>query len=533
MSASAPSLPAARAFSRPRVNPWFIGITVSMAAFLEVLDTSVANVALPYIAGDLGASYDDSTWVLTSYLAANAIVLPVSGWLADVIGRKRYFMLSLAVFTVSSLLCGFAPSLPLLLLFRALQGVGGGGLQPMAQAILNDTFPPEQRGSAFALYGISAVLAPTIGPMLGGWITDNYSWRWIFFIKLPVALLALYFTYALISEKPRAERARFGGIRVDYIGIGFLTLGVASLQIVLDKGQEDDWFGSQFILTLTITAAVSLLALVIWEWYHKDPIIDVHMFKSFNFAAANLMMFMMGVMLFSTLVLIPEFLQTLLGYTAELAGLVLSASGLLLLLMMPFVGRLTSKVQARYLIAAGWLCLAIGLFYSAYKIDLFISFDFAMWLRCTQVVGIGFLFVPITTAGYIGVPEAKGNAVSGMVNFMRNIGSSIGTSIVTTMIARRSQYHQQILVGHVTPNSPAFRRDLQGLTNAIKHSGLGAVDSHNQAIARFYGLVNQQAHTLSFMDTFWVLGVLCAIMFVLSFFLKKNDPGSGGDVAVG
>jgi len=533
MSAAAASLPAEQALARPRINPWFIGVTVSMAAFLEVLDTSVANVALPYIAGNLGASYDDSTWVLTSYLAANAIVLPVSGWLADVIGRKRYFMISLLVFTVSSLLCGFAPTLPLLLLFRALQGIGGGGLQPMAQAILNDTFPPEQRGSAFALYGISAVLAPTIGPMLGGWITDNYSWRWIFFIKLPVALLALYLTYVLVHDPAPAQRAKHGGIRVDYLGIAFLTLGVASLQILLDKGQEDDWFGSHFILTLAITATVCLSALIIWEWHRKDPIIDVRMFKSFNFAAANLMMFMMGVMLFSTLVLIPEFLQTLMGYTAELAGLVLSASGLVLLMMMPIVGRLTSKVQARFLIAAGWLCLAIGLIYSAYQIDLYISFDFAMWLRCAQVVGIGFLFVPITTAGYIGVPAEKGNSVSGMVNFMRNIGSSIGTSIVTTMIARRSQYHQQILVGHITADTPAFERALHGLTKSIQQSGLDAVDAHNQAIARFYRLVNQQAHTLSFMDTLWVLGVLSAIMFVLAFFLKKNDPGAGGDVAVG
>jgi DHA2 family multidrug resistance protein len=533
MSAAAASLPGAQDFSRPSVNPWLIGITVSMAAFLEVLDTSVANVALPYIAGDLGASYDDSTWVLTSYLAANAIVLPVSGWLAEVIGRKRYFLLSLIVFTVSSLLCGLAPTLPLLLLFRAIQGIGGGGLQPMAQAILNDTFPPEQRGSAFALYGITAVLAPTVGPMLGGWITDNYSWRWIFFIKLPIALLALYMTYTLVQEKSVVGPVKNGGIRVDYIGIAFLTLGVASLQVLLDKGQEDDWFGSHFILALAITAAVCLSGLVIWEWHRKDPIIDVRMFKSFNFAAANLMMFMMGVMLFSTLVLIPEFLQTLLGYTAELAGLVLSASGFILLLMMPVVGRLTAKVQARYLIAAGWLCLAIGLIYSAYQIDLFISFNFAMWLRCAQVVGIGFLFVPITAAGYIGVPAEKGNSVSGMVNFMRNIGSSIGTSIVTTMIARRSQYHQQILVGHIAPDAPAFRGALHGLTSSIKHSGLGAVDAHNEAVARFYGLVNQQAHTLSFMDTFWVLGVLCAVMFVLAFFLKKNDPATGGDVAVG
>ena len=533
MSATAASLPAAQAPSRLKVNPWLIGVTVSMAAFLEVLDTSVANVALPYIAGNLGASYDDSTWVLTSYLAANAIVLPVSGWLAEVIGRKRYFIISLVVFTVSSLLCGFAPTLPLLLLFRAIQGIGGGGLQPMAQAILNDTFPPEQRGLAFALYGITAVLAPTVGPMLGGWITDNYSWRWIFFIKLPIALLAIYLTYVLVHDPSPARAAKKGGIRVDYIGIAFLTLGVASLQILLDKGQEDDWFGSHFILTLTIVAAVCLTSLVVWEWYRKDPIIDVRMFKSFNFAAANLMMFMMGVMLFSTLVLIPEFLQTLMGYTAGLAGLVLSASGFVLLLMMPIVGRLTAKVEARYLIAAGWLCLAIGLLYSAHRIDLNISFDFAMWLRCAQVVGIGFLFVPITAAGYIGVPAEKGNSVSGMVNFMRNIGSSIGTSIVTTMIARRSQYHQQILVGHITADTAAFRAALHRLTESIEYSGLDRIDAHNQAIARVYGLVDRQAHTLSFMDTFWVLGVLCAIMFVLAFFLKKNDPGAGGDVAVG
>ena len=417
MSAAALTLPPEQVVWRPKVNPWAIAATVSMAAFIEVLDTSVANVALPYVAGGLGASYDDSTWVLTSYLAANAIVLPISGWLAELIGRKRYFMMSLAIFTVSSLLCGLAPNLPLLLLFRAVQGIGGGGLQPMAQAILNDTFPPEQRGSAFAVYGITAVLAPTVGPMLGGWITDNYSWRWIFFITLPPVLLALYLTHTLVEDPPFLRRIKRGGIRVDYIGISMLTLGVGSLQVVLDKGQEDDWFGSHFIATLAITATVCLISLVIWEWFRKEPIIDVRMFKSFNFAAANLMMFMMGFMLFSTLVLIPEFLQTLMGYTAELAGLVLSGGGVILLVMMPIVGRLTSKIQARWLIATGWLCLAIGLFYCANQIDLFVSFKFAMWLRVAQVVGIGFLFVPITAAGYIGVPPEKGNSVSGIDQF--------------------------------------------------------------------------------------------------------------------
>ena len=533
MSSQALSLPLEQVVWRPKVNPWAIAITVSMAAFIEILDTTVANVALPYIAGGLGASYDDSTWVLTSYLAANAIILPMSGWLAEIIGRKRYFMLSLFVFTVSSLLCGLAPTLPVLLLFRGVQGVAGGGLQPMAQAILNDAFPPEKRAIAFALYGISAVLAPTVGPMLGGWIIDSYSWRWIFFITLPVVLLALYLTYTLVEDPPFLHRLKRGGIRVDYIGISMLALGVGSLQILLDKGQEDDWLGSHFIVTLAITAAVCLITLAIWEWFRKDPIIDVRMFKSFNFAAANLMMFMMGFLLFSTLVLIPEFLQTLMGYTAGLAGLVLSGGGLVLLIMMPITGRLTSKIQARYLIAAGWLCLAIGLFYSAHQLDLFINFRFAMWLRITQVVGIGFLFVPITAAGYIGIPAEKGNSVSGMINFMRNIGGSIGTSLATTLIVRRSQYHQQILVGHFTPDTPAFRSALHGLSSQIAHSGLRLKDAHSQAITRFYDLVNLQAHVLSYMDTFWILGLFCALMFALAFFLKKNDPGAGGQVAAG
>ena len=533
MSSEALTVSAAEAVWRPKVNPWAIGATVSMAAFVEVLDTSVANVALPYIAGGLGASYDDSTWVLTSYLAANAIVLPISGWLAEIIGRKRYFMLSLAIFTISSLLCGLAPSLPVLLLFRAIQGVGGGGLQPMAQAILNDSFPPEKRGVAFALYGISAVLAPTVGPMLGGWITYSYSWRWIFFITLPPVLLALFLTYTLVEDPPFLRRIKRGGIRVDFIGISMLVLGVGSLQILLDKGQEDDWLGSHFIATLAVTAAVCLITLVIWEWFRKEPIIDVRMFKSFNFAAANLMMFMMGFMLFSTLVLIPEFLQTLAGYTAQLAGLVLSGGGVVLLVMMPITGRLTSKIQARYLIALGWLCLAVGLFYSSHKIDLTISFGFATWLRIAQVVGIGFLFVPITAAGYIGIPSEKGNSVSGIINFMRNIGGSIGTSLVTTLIIRRSQYHQQILVGHITPDTPAYHSSLHSLSSDIAHSGLRAADAHNQAVARFYNLIDQQAHVLSYMDTFWVLGAFCSLMFLLAFFLKKNDPGAGGQVAAG
>ncbi|MGB7611678.1 MAG: DHA2 family efflux MFS transporter permease subunit, partial [Candidatus Acidiferrum sp.] len=431
---------------RPKFNPWLIGVIVAMAAFMEVLDTSIANVALPYIAGNLGASNDQSTWVLTSYLVSNAIILPMSGWIAGAVGRKRFFMACLAVFTLSSLLCGFAPTLGVLLFFRILQGAGGGGLQPMAQAILADTFPPEQRGLAFALYGITAVSAPTIGPTLGGWITFNYSWRWIFFINLPVGILTLLLVQSFVEDPPYLSRLKRAGIKLDYIGIGLLAVGVGALQVLLDKGQEDDWFGSHFITTLIVIATVCLISLVIWEWYHKAPIIDVRMFKNFNFASSNLMFFMFGVMLFSSLVLMPLFLQTLVGYTSELAGFALSAGGLVVLLEMPLMGKLSTKIQARYLIAFGWLSLAIAMYYSTQRIDLRISFSAATWLRIFQVIGIGFLFVPITLVAYIGIAPEKNNAVAGIVNFMRNMGSSVGTSLVTTLIARRSQFHQARLV---------------------------------------------------------------------------------------
>ena len=340
---------------RPKFNPWLIAVVVALAAFMEVLDTSIANVALPYMAGNLGASNDQSTWVLTSYLVSNAIILPISGWLAGALGRKRFFMACLRVFTVSSLLCGLAPSLGVLLFFRVLQGAGGGGLQPMAQAILADTFPPQQRGLAFALYGITAIMAPTIGPTLGGWITFNYSWRWIFFINLPVGMATWFLVRRFVEDPPYLSRLKSAGVKLDYIGIALLALGVGALQVLLDKGQEDDWFGSHFITTLVVMAAVCLISLVIWEWFQKAPIIDVRMFKNFNFASSNLMMFMLGILLFSSLVLMPQFLQTLLGYTSELAGLALSAGGLVLLIEMPIMGQLTTKIQARYLIAFGWL----------------------------------------------------------------------------------------------------------------------------------------------------------------------------------
>src|SRR5579864_3244957 len=515
---------------RPRYNPWLIAVVVALAAFMEVLDTSIANVALPYMAGNLGASNDQSTWVLTSYLVSNAIILPISGWLAGAFGRKRFFMSCLTIFTVSSLLCGIAPSLSFLLLFRVLQGVGGGGLQPMAQAILADTFPPHQRGLAFALYGITAIMAPTIGPTLGGWITFNYSWRWIFFINLPVGIVTWFLVRRFVEDPPYLARIKAAGVKLDYIGIALLALGVGALQILLDKGQEDDWFGSRFITTLIVTAAVCLITLVIWEWRQKAPIVDVRLFKNFNFASSNLMMFTLGIMLFSSLVLMPLFLQTLAGYTAQVAGLAISAGGVCLLIEMPIMGTLTTKLQARHLIAFGWLCLAAAMFYSTKQIDLTMSFKTAMWLRVDQVFGMGFLFVPITLVAYIGIPPEKNNAVSGMVNFMRNIGSSVGTSIVTTLLARRAQFHQEILTGNIRAGNPRLQGAVRGLSQRLNRSGLSAYQARSVTYARIYQGVQAQAGAAAYIDTFMVLAVGSGIMFFLAFILKKNDPGGGGHV---
>jgi DHA2 family multidrug resistance protein len=518
---------------QPSFNPWLIGVVVALAAFMEVLDTSIANVALPYIAGGLGASNDQSTWVLTSYLAANAIVLPMGAWFSNVLGRKRFFMACLVVFTVSSVLCGTASSLGAIILFRALQGAGGGGLQPMAQAILADTFPPQKRGLAFALYGITAIIAPTIGPTLGGWITDNYSWRWIFFINLPVGIIALALVFRLVENPPWARRGAGGAVKMDYVGFAFLALGVGALQVVLDKGQEDDWFGSHFILRLAIIAAVCLVSLVIWEWFRKNPLIDVKLFKNLNFAGSFAMIFMLGIMLFASLVMIPQFLQTLMGYTAELAGLVLSGGGVLLLFLMPVAGSLVSRVQARYIIAFGWLSLSVAMYYTTQNLDLQISFGFASILRVVQVFGLGFLFVPINLASFVGMPPEKSNSIAGLINFGRNIGSSIGTSMVTTLIARRAQAHQLYLVKNISPADPAFTRTLQGLTARLNAAGLSHSVASSQAYDRLYQVLIGQATTLAYIDTFWVLCIGAGIMFLLSFGLRRNQPGGGGEVAVG
>jgi len=492
---------------------------------MEVLDTSIANVALPYIGGNLGASTDQSTWILTSYLVSNAVVLPISGWFSGLLGRKRFFMLCLTIFTISSFLCGIAPSLGAIIFFRILQGAGGGGLQPLAQAILADSFPPEKRGLAFALYTITIIVAPTVGPTLGGWITDNYSWRWIFFINIPVGILSLLLVYRVIEDPPWARLKAGVASRIDYIGISLLALGVGALQIMLDKGQEDDWFGSNFITTLAILAVVGLVSLVIWELLTKDPIIDIRMYRSFNFLQANIMIFILGLVLFAALVMLPLFLQTLLGYTAQSAGLVLSGGGLFLLFMTPIIGVLSGKIQARYLIAFGWLTVALGMFYSGRELQLGLSFRSAAWLRVFQVFGLSFLFVPINLSSYVGMPPEKSGSVAGLMNFMRNIGSSVGTSLVTTLIARRAQVHQVYLVGNITPGATTLSDAAAGLTARVIASGVDAAQAGRVAYALIYRTVITQATTLAYIDTYIFLGTIALVMFVLAFFVKKNELG--------
>ena len=516
---------------RPRANPWAIAVVVALAAFMEVLDTSIANVALPHMAGSLGASTDQSTWILTSYLVSNAIVLPLTGWFAGVFGRKRFFVACVAAFTVSSLLCGIAPSLSAIILFRVLQGAGGGGLQPMAQAILADTFPPEKRGVAFAIFGVTTVLAPVVGPTLGGWITDNYSWRWIFYINLPVGILAALLVLRLVEDPPWVRRAVGAGVRVDYVGVSLLVVGVGALQVMLDKGQDEDWFASPFIVTLAVAAAVGLVSLVVWEWRHREPIVDVRLYRNVNFVGTSAMIFMLGIMLFASLVLMPQFLQTLVGYTAESAGLVLSGGGLLLLVLLPIVGTLAARIQARYLIAFGWLALSLAMAYSARHLDREISFWGASLLRVTQVVGLPFLFVPINLAAYVGMPVEKSNSVAGLMNFMRNIGSSIGTSMVTTLVARGAQFHQVHLVAHATPGRPGLNQAVTALAARLVHAGLEATAAVRHSYALLYRALIGEATTLAYIDTFWVLAAGAGIMFLLSFALQKNDPRGAAPIA--
>jgi DHA2 family multidrug resistance protein len=514
---------------RSPVNPWIIALTVTLATFMEVLDTSIANVALPHIAGSLSAGQDESTWVLTSYLVSNAIVLPLSGWLSSIVGRKRFYMGCVALFTISSALCGFSLNLPMLIVFRILQGAGGGGLQPSEQAILADTFAPAKRGMAFAVYGIAVVMAPAIGPTLGGWITDNFSWRWIFFINIPIGIISMLLTQRLIQDPPYLKRRKLSETKIDYIGLGLVALGLGTLQVILDKGQRDDWFESHFIVWLTVISAASLIFVIIWEWRHEDPIIDLHLFRERTFATANFLMFMLGFALLGSTLLLPLFMQTLLGYTAERSGLALMPGGFTIMIAMPVVGFLLSRYSPRYLMLFGLSMLSFSLFHMT-NFDLNLDFRTVAMARVYQAMGLAFLFVPINTTAYAFLPRDKNNAASGLMNLARNIGGSVGISFVTTSLARRTQFHQVRLTENLSAANPQFQSTLHGMTNTFATGGSGGALAQLQAYAMIQANVVRQSTMLAYVDNFWVLGVaiFCLIPFV--FLVKK--PKKGGEIVV-
>jgi DHA2 family multidrug resistance protein len=514
---------------KPKYNPWAIALTVTLATFMEVLDTSIANVALPHIAGSLSASQDESTWVLTSYLVSNAIVLPISAWLATRFGRKRFYMTCVALFGVSSFLCGLAPSLGWLVFFRILQGCGGGGLAPSEQAILADTFAPARRGIAFAVYGMAVVVAPAIGPTLGGWITDNYNWHWIFYINVPIVVLSLFLTNRLVEDPPylKREQQRSRNFKVDYVGLGLIALAIGSLQVCLDKGQEADWFASPWITITVILSTVALVTWIIWEWRHPDPIVDLRLFKRRNFAVAMLFTFVLGMVLYGTTVVIPQFLQTLMGYPAQKAGEALAGGGFVMMLMMPIAGILVSRVDPRGMMAFGFLSTAAALYYMVTHISLQMDFFTASMLRTLQSAGLAFIFLPSNTLAYVGVPREKNNQVSSMNAFIRNVGGSIGISLISTSLVRSAQAHRNHLVANATAGNPAFDQMLAGIVITLQRSGVSAADATSQAYARISGMVQAQATTLAYVDVISVMALIVLCLIPLVTLMRRGKPGTG------
>jgi DHA2 family multidrug resistance protein len=527
---------------KPRANKWAVALTVTLATFMEVLDSSIANVSLPHIGGSLGASQDEATWVLTSYLVANAIILPASAYLTTFIGRKKFYMICVVLFGVSSALCGLAPSLGLLVFFRVLQGAGGGGLAPSEQAILADTFEPKDRGKAFALYGLAVVVAPALGPTLGGFITDNYNWRWIFFINVPIAMLSLFLTSRLVEDPPHVVRevkeSKKFGLKLDLFGFGLLASGFGSLEFILDKGQEDDWFGSHLITLFTVVCVTSLIVLIVWELYQlkvgKRPILNLTLFKRKTFSIPFVLMFVLGFTLYGTTVLIPQMVQTLLGYTAELAGFVISPGGICIMLCMPIVGVLIGKVDPRYLICWGFLNLSLSMVLM-HTLSLQSSFSYIMWVRVYQASGLAFLFIPINTISYTGVPRSQNNDVSGLTNLARNIGGSVGTAFVATMLSRGSQRHEAYMIRHITPSSRGFIDQINRLKPLFHGGPIDPTFGGGRGAGGVFGAqgfiynqLHRQSAMLAYMDIIAILAVFCFLMIPLVLLIPHIAPPKGG-----
>lgn len=505
------------------INKWLITITVMLPTIMEIVDTSVANVALPHMQGSLNAGTDEITWVLTSYLVSNAVVLPMTGWLSRIFGRKRFLITCITLFTIASFLCGAAPNLASLIFFRVIQGAAGGALIPSSQAILLETFPPHERGMANAIFGIGAMFGPIIGPALGGWITDNLNWRWIFYINIPIGIIAVVMATYFIFDPPYLRRARAA---IDWWGLGLLTVGLGALQIVLDKGQQDDWFNSSFIVACSILSAVALIALIYVELRHEHPIINLRLFKDVSFSAGNFIMFIVGFCLYSSIMLIPLFLQTLMGYDATLAGMVLAPGGVATLITMPFVGVMISKYDGRKVVLAGLLIGAVSMF-QMQRFTLDASYWDFVWPRVILGVGLAMLFVPLTTVTLASIPrEEMGNA-TGMFNLLRNIGGSVGIAVAATLLSRHAQFYQNVLVDGVNPYNPVAQQKIEAIRQGLMMRGVDGASAETQALAAVYGIVQRQAGMLAYNHIFWVVGIAFLVVIPFLLLLRKPQLGAG------
>jgi DHA2 family multidrug resistance protein len=515
-------------------NPWTIVAVISIATFMTVLDTSIVNVALDHIAGGLAVSYDEATWVSTSFLVATAIIIPISGWLANVIGRKRYYMISVALFTVASLTCGLAPNLPCLIVARIIQGAAGGGLAAVEQSMLVDTFPPKQRGLAFAAYGLVVIVGPVVGPVIGGVITDNTGWEWCFLINVPVGILSLFLVNAFVDEPDTLVRERKAllkkGLKVDFVGFILVALFLGCLEVTLDRGQTDDWFSNPLIVTTAVISALALICFIPWELTRDDPIVPIAMFGRPNFGFASFLLLLTGVIIFGTTLFIPQLLQQVIGYTATDAGLALTAGGLATVVAMPISGLLSGRVDPRYLIGGAFLIQGLALWNMSH-LNTDLSFASAAYARMFQSVSIPFLFVPLTNVAYVGLKPTESNQASAMMNVARNLGGTLGISSVQTMLAQRQQFHQSRLVETLSPLNPNYSAGLNGFTQALTGVGQSAAQAPREALALLYRSVGKQAMMLSYIDVFHVLMIVVFASIPLLLFMRKPEAGAAKGAA--